>query len=57
MHIEIDPSKLYPRTFHDSVGKRIVNLCCNCFLNECLDQGCIRSTNDGLCQCELNHLC
>jgi len=57
MHIEIDSNRLYRRSFQDSMGKKIMMLCCNCFLNECFDIGCIGSTNDGSCECRLDHSC
>lgn len=55
MHIEIDQGKLYRRKMTDSVGSRIELLCCNCFLNECFELGCIGSTPQGNCQCRQDH--
>jgi len=52
MHIEIDSSKLYPRSFQDSLEKKIMMLCCNCFLDECYDLGCIGLEG---CQCRMDH--
>ncbi len=55
MHIEIDQDKLYRRTFQDSMQSKVMMLCCNCFLNECFELGCIRSTKDGSCECQQDH--
>ena len=48
MHIEIDSTKLYRRSYN---GSEVKMLCSNCFLNECVELGCIGSTNDGNCEC------
>jgi len=52
MHIEIDSTKLYRRTFQDSMEKKIMLLCSNCFLDECYDLGCIGLVG---CQCRMDH--
>lgn len=49
MHIDIDKTKLYTRRFNgDPQAKQ---LCCYCFLNECLEQGCCLSG----CECNQEH--
>ena len=59
MHIELDSDKLYQRKFTtiDSLGEktRISNYCCNCFLEEGYEFGCIKQTKEGFCECRLEH--
>lgn len=55
MHIELDSDKLYKRKITTSQKTTIVNHCCNCFLEECYEFGCIGETSEGYCECQLNH--
>lgn len=55
MHIELDPDKLYKRKFTTSERTTISNYCCNCFLEECYEFGCIKQTKEGFCECRLDH--
>lgn len=55
MHIELDSDKLYKRKITTSEKTEIVSYCCNCFLDECYEFGCIVETSEGYCQCALNH--
>ena len=57
MHIELDSDKLYNRKFKNSLdgSKTMMKLCCNCYLSECYELGCIEQTSDGICECGLEH--
>lgn len=71
MHIELDSDTLFKRriTFKEDVMHRplginktfkegetaILRFCCNCFIEECNELGCIEQTSDGYCECGLNH--
>jgi len=71
MHIELDSDTLFHRrfTFKSDVTHRplgmykhykkgdtaVLRFCCNCFIEECTELGCIEQTSDGYCECGLDH--
>ena len=55
VNIELDPDRLYPRKLSTSLQTEVLNVCCNCFLEECYQSGCIGDTSMGKCECKLDH--
>lgn len=58
MFMDLDSDKLYERRIKGNDGHLTdekKKFCCNCYLDECFQLGCIGYTSDGECECKLDH--